>query len=96
MTEPNGPKPTEGAIDGVHRMPSTGISILIVGGGIGGLNMALESWRQGHDVRVLEKAPSLDPIGESSAPIPAQGTSKIRTANSLLQEIVSVSSHQHW
>lgn len=51
-------------VDGVHRMPRTGISILVVGAGVGGLFMALEGWRQGHDVRVLEKAHSLELIGE--------------------------------
>lgn len=51
-------------VDGVHRLPRTGIDILIAGGGVGGLFMALESWRQGHDVRVLEKNPQLDSIGK--------------------------------
>ncbi|KEY69562.1 hypothetical protein S7711_09276 [Stachybotrys chartarum IBT 7711] len=51
-------------IDGVHRLAPSGISILIVGGGIGGLTLALEGWRQGHNVRVLEKSPKLDTIGK--------------------------------
>lgn len=38
------------------RYPDTGISVLIVGGGIGGLMCALECWRKGHQVRVLERS----------------------------------------
>ena len=38
------------------RYPDTGISMLIVGGGIGGLMCALECWRKGHQVRVLERS----------------------------------------
>ena len=57
----------ETIIDGVHRLPPTGISILIVGGGIGGLTLANEAWRQGHDVRVLEKSPKLDVVGKSTS-----------------------------
>lgn len=53
----------EMVLDGVHRLPPTGVSVLIVGGGIGGIFMALESWRQGHNVRVLERAQSLEAIG---------------------------------
>lgn len=49
--------------DGVHRLPSTGITILIVGAGVGGLMTACEAWRQGHDVRVLERSPSISAIG---------------------------------
>lgn len=55
----------ETVLDGVHRLPPTGISILIVGGGIGGLTLANEAWRQGHDVRVLERSARLDVVGKS-------------------------------
>ena len=40
----------------VKRYPKSGISILVVGAGVGGLLAALECWRKGHDVRVLEKS----------------------------------------
>ena len=40
----------------VKRYPESGISILVVGAGVGGLLAALECWRKGHDVRVLEKS----------------------------------------
>ena len=39
------------------RYPDTGISILIVGAGVGGLMTALEGWRKGFQVRVLERSP---------------------------------------
>ncbi|KAL6703090.1 hypothetical protein ACN47E_010227 [Coniothyrium glycines] len=39
----------------LEREPSTGIDILVVGGGIGGLTFAIEAYRKGHDVRVLER-----------------------------------------
>ena len=39
----------------VKRYPTSSISIIVVGAGIGGLLAALECWRKGHDVRVLEK-----------------------------------------
>ena len=39
-----------------ERQPSTGISVLIVGAGVGGIMTALECWRKGHDVRILERS----------------------------------------
>lgn len=39
-----------------ERSPRTGISVLVVGGGVAGLLAALECWRKGHDVRILEKS----------------------------------------
>jgi cation diffusion facilitator CzcD-associated flavoprotein CzcO len=39
-----------------HPEPSTGISILIVGAGVGGIMTALECWRKGHTVRILERS----------------------------------------
>lgn len=54
---------TDSVVDGVRRLSPTGISILVVGGGVGGMMTALESWRQGHDVRILERNPKLDTIG---------------------------------
>jgi hypothetical protein len=46
--------------DTVDRIPErweqSGISILIVGAGVAGLMAALECWRQGHEVRIIEKS----------------------------------------
>ena len=38
------------------RQPLTGISILIIGAGVGGIISALECWRKGHTVRILERS----------------------------------------
>lgn len=39
-----------------QRHPETGIDVLIVGGGMGGLMTALECWRKGHNVvGILER-----------------------------------------
>lgn len=40
-----------------ERLPPTGISVLIVGAGVAGLLAALECWRKGHNVRIIEKSP---------------------------------------
>ena len=50
-------------IDGVHRFPESGIKVIIVGAGVGGLATALECWRKGCDVVVLERAEKLSTLG---------------------------------
>ncbi|KAI0098913.1 FAD/NAD(P)-binding domain-containing protein [Nemania sp. FL0031] len=52
-------------VDGVERLSPTGISIIVAGGGVGGLMFALEAWRQGHDVKVFEKNTKLDTLGDA-------------------------------
>jgi NADPH-dependent 2,4-dienoyl-CoA reductase/sulfur reductase-like enzyme len=49
--------------------PSTGISCLIVGAGVGGLTTALECRRKGHSVRVVERSPTPSTAGNSISPI---------------------------
>ncbi|KAF9878321.1 hypothetical protein CkaCkLH20_04359 [Colletotrichum karsti] len=44
--------------------PSTGIKIIIVGAGFGGLTAAIECHRQGHDVEVYESFPELKQLGD--------------------------------
>ena len=61
------PKP----VDGVHRLPSTSISVVISGGGIGGLFFALEAYRQGRDVvAILERAPGIEALGDTFGLLP--------------------------
>ena len=43
--------------------PKTGIDILIVGGGIAGMTMAIEAYRRGHDVRVFERRQDFEVLG---------------------------------
>ncbi|KAJ5504132.1 hypothetical protein N7463_007006 [Penicillium fimorum] len=51
-------------VDGVLRYPPTGLKVLVVGGGPGGYFTALECWRKGHDVELLEKNGANSPIGD--------------------------------
>lgn len=51
----------------MKRDQETGISILIVGGGIAGITFAIEAHRKGHNVRVLERRPRVEPFGKSMA-----------------------------
>jgi len=39
----------------MERENNTGISILVVGGGIAGLTFAIEAHRKGHNVQVIER-----------------------------------------
>ena len=52
----------------VGTYPSTGIDVLIVGTGFGGLTAALEFTRKGHNVRVLERNNEPDISGKSKSP----------------------------
>jgi len=47
--------PTNGDSKDVKIAPASGISVLVVGGGVGGLVAALECARKGHSVRVFER-----------------------------------------
>ncbi|KZM26447.1 Salicylate 1-monooxygenase [Ascochyta rabiei] len=48
----------------LEREPPTGVSVLVVGAGIGGLSFAIEAHRKGHDVRVIERSPEGQYSGE--------------------------------
>lgn len=50
-------------LESVKRMPETGINVVIVGAGIGGLWTALECWRKGHTVRIFDKTKAPDTHG---------------------------------
>lgn len=50
-------------VDGVHRYPTNNVSVVVLGGGIGGLQAALECWRKGCEVVVIERAQDLSPLG---------------------------------
>ncbi|KAK8086535.1 FAD binding domain protein [Apiospora phragmitis] len=47
-----------------QRSPPSGINILIVGAGPAGLFAALECWRKGHDVHVIERTPKPTTAGD--------------------------------
>ncbi|KAK5657890.1 hypothetical protein OQA88_2439 [Cercophora sp. LCS_1] len=44
--------------------PKTGIKVVIVGAGFGGLTAAIECHRQGHDVEIYENFPELKTLGD--------------------------------
>ncbi|TAQ87211.1 hypothetical protein B7494_g4460 [Chlorociboria aeruginascens] len=44
--------------------PKTGIKVIIVGAGFGGLTAAIECHRQGHDVEIYESFPELKTLGD--------------------------------
>lgn len=48
----------------MERQPDTGISILVVGGGIAGLTFAIEAHRKGHTVQVIERRPEGETSGK--------------------------------
>ena len=47
----------------MERQPPSGIDILVVGAGLGGLFTAVELFRQGHSVRVVESKDEIETIG---------------------------------
>ncbi|VUC37218.1 unnamed protein product [Clonostachys rosea] len=46
------------------RYPSSGIYILVVGGGLGGLSFAIEAYRKGHGVSVIDRRPHFNDYGD--------------------------------
>ena len=48
----------------MKRYPPSGIDALVVGGGIAGLSFAIEAYRKGHSVRILERRPYFEDFGE--------------------------------
>ena len=55
-------------LDPTERHPSSGIDVLVAGGGVAGLYFALECLRNGHKVTVLESRTDVDPAGKLLAP----------------------------
>jgi 2-polyprenyl-6-methoxyphenol hydroxylase-like FAD-dependent oxidoreductase len=52
------------SIPKMERHQETGISILVIGAGIAGLSFAIESYRKGHAVRIVERRSSQESAGE--------------------------------
>lgn len=49
--------------DGVQHYPENGVKVVIIGAGVAGLQAALECWRKGCEVVVLDRAQEMSPIG---------------------------------
>jgi hypothetical protein len=54
----------EAVDDGVHRYPSNGIMVIILGAGVGGLHVALECWGRGATLLFGTEQGELSPLGE--------------------------------
>ncbi|KAK6218796.1 hypothetical protein LQW54_002722 [Pestalotiopsis sp. IQ-011] len=81
--------PNRVLVDHVLRYPKTNLKVLVVGAGPGGLLAAIECWRKGHDVQIIEKGQDISSIGD----IIALGPSAIavfRHFPTLLQEYYDV------
>ena len=48
----------------IAEYPATGIKVVVVGGGFGGLTTAIECRLKGHSVEVLEKVSKWEPLGD--------------------------------
>ncbi|KAI2605634.1 FAD/NAD(P)-binding domain-containing protein [Hypoxylon sp. NC1633] len=55
---------TNSHTNGVTARPKTGIKVIVVGAGFGGLGAAIECRRQGHDVEIYEAFPELKALGD--------------------------------
>lgn len=56
--------------DEMKREAQSGINVLVVGAGLGGLFAAVELYRQGHNVRVIESKSGLEGLGSLHPPTP--------------------------
>lgn len=57
---------TSNRFDGVkpiERQSPSGLSVLVVGGGIAGLGFAIEAYRKGHETRIIDRRPDFDDYG---------------------------------
>lgn len=48
----------------MKRYPSSGVSVLVIGGGIAGLGFAIEAFRKGHQIRLIERRPDFQDFGQ--------------------------------
>lgn len=47
----------------IKQYPSSGVSALVIGGGVAGLSFAIEAHRKGHVVRIVDRRPHFDDYG---------------------------------
>ena len=64
----NGANAAEHANDSTEfqREAPSGVNVLVVGAGIGGMMAAIELHRQGHDVKIIEAKDAMEGLGKDS------------------------------
>ncbi|KAI5923147.1 monooxygenase [Camillea tinctor] len=82
-------------IDGVLRYPKNGLKAIIVGGGIAGLFVAMECWRKGLDVEVLERDSGLSALGDVVGIGPSAWVTLHRYPT-MLQEYNRIGNNSRW
>ncbi|TDZ28383.1 FAD-dependent monooxygenase fsr3 [Colletotrichum spinosum] len=82
-------------VDGVLRHPPSGVKVVVVGGGISGLFTAVECWRKGHEVVVLEKAGQSSDHGDVFG-IGPSGLSTLAKYPSMLEEYNTIGQAAQW
>ncbi|KAK3112012.1 hypothetical protein LTR53_012154 [Teratosphaeriaceae sp. CCFEE 6253] len=87
--------PAKSSNDEVSRAPLSGISVLVIGAGVGGLVAALECYRKGHNVRVLERASSASAGGDMFT-IGLSGRRFIKHYPAMVRELDEISIHNGW
>ncbi|OHE91116.1 hypothetical protein CORC01_13598 [Colletotrichum orchidophilum] len=86
---------TNTIVDGVLRYPPIGVKAVIVGGGIAGLFAAVECWRKGLEVVVLEKADEVSMHGDVIGVGPS-ALSTLQNYPTMVQEYNDIAYSAHW
>ncbi|KAI1623917.1 hypothetical protein EDD37DRAFT_658281 [Exophiala viscosa] len=71
----------------MSRASPTGIKVIVIGAGFGGLAAAIECIRQGHEVEIFEQAPEFLPLGDLIVLTP-NGTRIVSTWDDVLPKIM--------
>jgi 2-polyprenyl-6-methoxyphenol hydroxylase and related FAD-dependent oxidoreductases len=77
----------------MKREEDTGISILVVGGGIAGLSFAIEAHRKGHNVRVIERRRREETFGKHRTEESWQWSSSHRTGTPKIERMADHATH---
>jgi heterodisulfide reductase subunit A-like polyferredoxin len=59
-------QPEDGESVAYSTMQRYPLTVLVVGAGVGGLTVALECYRKGHNVRIFGREPSISTAGKHS------------------------------
>ena len=51
--------------DSVQRYASNGTKVIVIGAGTSGMQTALECWRKGCEVEVIDKGDGISPLGKA-------------------------------